>query len=167
MIWNLAFLWMSEAVNVWTRLVCVSYQCWFIFVSRRWMGVGSKDAIHITWLMNSSKQRWTLTCCRCRWGNQILQFCHRTSVSIVIKLPCILYRYMYIFYCSSNFPIVAIFIYFTSNLSFIYSYSSKPLTHLKSSGWDQMALVHWFIACYFAICKPKAIGLRLTTHVGL
>lgn len=42
--------------------VCVSYQCRLIFVYRGWMGGGGgggEDAVHISWLMNSSKHRWT------------------------------------------------------------------------------------------------------------
>lgn len=41
--------------------VCVSCQCRLIFVYRGWMGGGGggEDAVHISWLMNSSKHRWT------------------------------------------------------------------------------------------------------------
>lgn len=33
-------------------------------------GGGGEDAIHITWLTTSSKQRWTLTRCRRQWSNR-------------------------------------------------------------------------------------------------
>lgn len=42
--------------------VCVSCQCRLIFVYRGWMGGGgggAEDAVHISWLLNSSKHRWT------------------------------------------------------------------------------------------------------------
>lgn len=91
---------------------------------------------HLTYELVQTKVDIDMLQMLVRQSDFTVMFCHRTSVSIVIKLACILYRYIdiYIFYCSSHFPIVAIFIYFSINLSFIYSYSSKLLTHLKSSG---------------------------------
>lgn len=118
---------------------------------------------HLTYELIQTKVDIDMLQMLVRQSNVTVKFFHWTSVLIVSWHTFILD----FFYYSSNSPIVAIFIHLNINLSFIYSYSSKLLTHLESSGWDQMALVYWFIACYFAICKPKAIGWRLTTHVGL
>lgn len=67
-------LWMHEP-GLWGPCVCVSYQSWLIFVYQGLMGAVGEDAVHISWLVNLSKHRWTLTCHRRQWRNQMLQLC--------------------------------------------------------------------------------------------
>lgn len=51
--------------DLWGKSVCfISTPAYFCLLGDGWTW-GWGDAIHITWLMNSSKHRWTLTCCRC------------------------------------------------------------------------------------------------------
>lgn len=126
--------------------VCVSYQHRLIFVYWGWMGAGGGVDVHITWLMNSSKHRWTLTCCRCWWSNQMLKSSNVLAGFLLLLIYLgELQRW--------PFPLLP----FTSlqrwTRLFIYGGSLKLSTHLVSSARDQMARASW-------IYRPPFCRLR-------